>query len=67
MGRHRVLDADGIAAPGEVVTSGDFLVNKFTPLDTKNPLPAGTTDLGEDQYRCAARCLFWQLDVILCS
>lgn len=48
-----MLDADGIVAPGEFVAAGDFLVNKMTPLDTKNPLPAGTTSLGEDQFRRA--------------
>ena len=56
MGRHRVLDADGIVAPGEFVASGDFLVNKMTPLDTKNALPLGTTSLGEDQFRWALSC-----------
>jgi hypothetical protein len=60
VGRHRVLDADGIVAPGEFVVSGDFLVNKMTPLDTKNPLPLGTTSLGEDQFRCQPQRLLPQ-------
>ena len=41
-GRMRLLDADGIAAVGEVVRPGDVLLNKQSPTNTKDyaPTPA---------------------------
>ncbi len=35
-GRYKALDRDGIAAVGEVVASGDILINKQSPTSTKD-------------------------------
>ena len=40
-GRQKLLDRDGIATVGELVSPGDILINKQTPLSTKDPLPGG--------------------------
>lgn len=44
--RFRVLDNDGIVAPGEVLTQGECLVHKQMPLNTRDPVPnpAALTD-----------------------
>ena len=34
-GRHKLLDQHGIAAPGERVSSNDIIINKQSPLSTK--------------------------------
>ena len=35
-GRYKALDRDGIAAVGEVVSSGEILINKQSPTTTKD-------------------------------
>ena len=39
-GRHRLLDADGLASPGGVVRPGDILLNKQTPANTRDYVPS---------------------------
>jgi DNA-directed RNA polymerase III subunit RPC2 len=39
-GRHRLLDRDGIARPGEVLQPGDIYVNKQMPVNTRDPIQA---------------------------
>lgn len=34
-GRHKLLDQHGIAAPGERVSSNDIIINKQSPVSTK--------------------------------
>ena len=41
--RHRVLDHDGICAPGELVTNKQVLVNKSVPVVTQSPLQQSAT------------------------
>lgn len=36
VGRYKVLDRDGIAAVGEVVSPGEILINKQSPTSTKD-------------------------------
>ncbi|KAK4795697.1 hypothetical protein SAY86_028023 [Trapa natans] len=47
--RMKILDDDGIAAPGEIIKPGDIYVNKETPLITRGP-PI-MTGLKEGEYR----------------
>ena len=37
-GKHRLLDKDGIAAPGERIMPSDIYVNKQSPSNTRDPL-----------------------------
>ena len=52
-GRQKLLDADGVALVGERASPGDVLINKMTPLDTKNPMPPGQSSLGSEAYKAA--------------
>ena len=38
-GKERLLQADGLCAVGETITSGDIYINKQSPLNTKDPVP----------------------------
>lgn len=42
----KILDDDGIAAPGEVIRPGDIYINKESPIITRGPMvsPAGLPD-----------------------
>lgn len=44
--RLRVLDPDGVAAPGEQLTQGECLIHKQMPMNTRDPVvnPAGLPD-----------------------
>ena len=37
--RCRVLDHDGLAAPGEFIRPGDVYINMQRPTNTRDPLP----------------------------
>lgn len=38
VGRHQILDSDGIAAVGEKVSPGDIYINKQSPANTRDPV-----------------------------
>lgn len=40
----QVLDDDGIAAPGEIIRSGDIYLNKQVPIVTRGPIRSGLKD-----------------------
>eukprot|EP00057_Strongylocentrotus_purpuratus_P016837 XP_011671311.1 PREDICTED: DNA-directed RNA polymerase III subunit RPC2 [Strongylocentrotus purpuratus] len=42
--RHRILDADGVCAPGERVINKQVLLNKSMPVVNMNPLQASPTN-----------------------
>lgn len=44
---------DGIAAPGEIVSPGEILINKLVPMSTKDPLPPNMTSLPLSSYKPA--------------
>jgi DNA-directed RNA polymerase III subunit RPC2 len=50
--RYRVLDADGIAAPGQPLGQGECLVHKQMPLNTRDPV-ADPAALPDAAYRPA--------------
>lgn len=52
-GRHKLLDVDGIAAPGEIASPGEILINKLVPMSTKDPLPPNTTSMPLSNYKPA--------------
>lgn len=52
-GRHKLLDEDGIAAPGEVASPGEILINKQVPMSTKDPMPHCMTTLPPSAYKPA--------------
>lgn len=52
-GRHKLLDVDGIAAPGEIASPGEILINKLVPMSTKDPLPPNMTSLPLSNYKPA--------------
>ncbi|XP_050380845.1 DNA-directed RNA polymerase III subunit 2 isoform X2 [Argentina anserina] len=47
-GKTRILDDDGIAAPGEIITTDDIYVKKQVPLVTTGPIRSGLKD---SEYR----------------
>ena len=52
--REGLLDADGVCAPGEVAAPNDILVNRQTPLNTKDVVPGmghGDAALGDADYK----------------
>ncbi|KAL6782341.1 RPC2 [Auxenochlorella protothecoides x Auxenochlorella symbiontica] len=52
-GRFSVLDADGIAGAGRVLTQGECLVHKQVPLNTRDAAGPGGGALPESGYRAA--------------
>ncbi|BDA40723.1 DNA-directed RNA polymerase III subunit RPC2 [Coccomyxa sp. Obi] len=52
-GRHKLLDVDGIAAPGEIASPGEILINKLVPMSTKDPMPPNMTSLPLSSYKPA--------------
>ncbi|XP_027925125.1 DNA-directed RNA polymerase III subunit 2 isoform X2 [Vigna unguiculata] len=53
-GRMRVLDDDGIAAPGEILKPFDIYINKQSPIDTRTP-KASAANLPDSAYRSNAQ------------
>ena len=52
--REGLLDADGVCAPGEVAAPNDTLVNRQTPLNTKDVVPGmghGDAVLKDSDYK----------------
>ena len=52
--REGLLDADGVCAPGEVAAPNDILVNRQTPLNTKDVVPGmghGDAALKDADYK----------------
>ena len=50
--KFKVLDPDGIVAPGEQLTQGECLVHKQTPLNTRDPVP-NLAAMNDAHYRPA--------------
>ncbi|KAJ4832036.1 DNA-directed RNA polymerase III subunit 2 [Turnera subulata] len=48
--RERVLDDDGLAAPGQIIRNGDVYVNKECPIETRGPLKSAAA-LADTRYR----------------
>lgn len=49
--RLKILDRDGYASPGEIVSPGQILINKYSPMSTKDPLPHGQMSLPDSAYK----------------
>ncbi|XP_047167045.1 DNA-directed RNA polymerase III subunit 2 isoform X1 [Vigna umbellata] len=54
-GRMRILDDDGIAAPGEILKPFDIYVNKQSPIDTRTPKTGSAANLPDSAYRSNAQ------------
>ncbi|CAK7336461.1 unnamed protein product [Dovyalis caffra] len=52
--RERVLDDDGLAAPGEIIRNGDIYINKEIPIETRGPLKSAAA-LADAKYRPCAQ------------
>ncbi|KAI5561655.1 hypothetical protein BDE02_15G002400 [Populus trichocarpa] len=52
--RERVLDDDGLAAPGEIIRHGDIYINKESPIETRGPLKSAAA-LADVKYRPCAQ------------
>ncbi|KAK7314087.1 hypothetical protein VNO77_39297 [Canavalia gladiata] len=50
-GRMRILDDDGIAAPGEILRPNDIYINKQSPIDTRVPNTGSAANLPDSAYR----------------
>ncbi|KAK7363984.1 hypothetical protein VNO80_12283 [Phaseolus coccineus] len=50
-GRMRILDDDGIAAPGEILKPFDIYINKQSPIDTRTPRTGAAGNLPDSAYR----------------
>ena len=48
--RRGLLDADGVAAVGQLIQPGDIYVNKESPVNTRDPAPA---DAAAQEFRPA--------------
>ncbi|OAY53344.1 DNA-directed RNA polymerase III subunit 2 [Manihot esculenta] len=48
--RERVLDDDGLAAPGEIIRPGDIYINKESPVETRGQLKSAAA-LADIKYR----------------
>uniref|UniRef100_A0A2P2MN85 DNA-directed RNA polymerase n=1 Tax=Rhizophora mucronata TaxID=61149 RepID=A0A2P2MN85_RHIMU len=48
--RERVLDDDGLAAPGEIIRPGDIYINKESPIETRGQLKSAAA-LADIKYR----------------
>ena len=53
-GRRRLLQPDGLAAVGEPITSGAAIINKHSPINTKDQVGSAGT-----QQRPAHHCQAW--------
>ena len=49
-GRHKCLDSDGLACVGERLQPNDIYINKYMPINTRDPF-ANPGELPESHYR----------------
>ncbi|KAL2971883.1 hypothetical protein AAZX31_15G222700 [Glycine max] len=51
----KILDDDGIAAPGEILRPYDIHINKQSPIDTRTPKTGSAANLPDSAYRSNAQ------------